>query len=37
MKTEKEIRLLKMELLGTLKSSDGAYYGLSLENLIQNN
>lgn len=34
MKTNKEIKLLKMELMNALKSSDNAYYGLSLESLI---
>jgi len=37
MKTEKEIKLLKMELMKTLKPTDNSYYGLSLENLIVNN
>jgi len=37
MKTQKEIQLLKMELMNTLKSADNGYYGLSLENLVQNN
>ena len=37
MKTEKEIKLLKMELMQTLKPSDNSYYGLSLENLIVKN
>lgn len=36
MKTEKEIRLLKIELMKTMKPSDNSYYGLSLENLILN-
>lgn len=36
MKTNKEIKLLKMELMNTLKSSDNTYYGLSLESLILN-
>ena len=37
MKTEKEIKLLKMELMAILKPADNSYYGLSLENLIANN
>ena len=37
MKTEKEIKLLKMELMNDLKSSDKSYYGLSLESLVLNN
>ena len=37
MKTEKQIKALKMELMETLKSVDTAYYGLSLENLIATN
>jgi len=37
MKTEKQIKVLKIELMATLKSADDAYYGLSLENLIVNN
>jgi len=37
MKTEKQIKTLKMELMETLKPVDNAYYGLSLENLIVNN
>ena len=37
MKTEKQIKALKMELMETLKPADNAYYGLSLENLIANN
>ena len=37
MKTEKEIRTLKIELMATLEPTDNSYYGLSLENLIVNN
>ena len=37
MKTEKELKELKIELVKTLKPTDNAYYGLSLENLIINN
>jgi hypothetical protein len=37
MKTEKQIKALKMELMERLKPVDDAYYGLSLENLITNN
>ena len=37
MKTQKEIQLLKMELMNTLKSVDNGHYGLFLENLVQNN
>ncbi len=36
MKTEKQLKALKMELVKTLKPTDNAYYGLSLENLIVN-
>ena len=37
MKTEKQIKALKMKLMERLKPVDDAYYGLSLENLIANN
>lgn len=37
MKTQKEIKSMKMDLIKTLISTDGAYYGLSLENLVLNN
>jgi len=37
MKTKKQIKALKMELMETLKPVDTAYYGLSLENLIVTN
>ena len=37
MKSEKEIKLLKMELMKTLKPVDNSYYGLSLENLVLRN
>ena len=37
MKTEKQIKALKIELMKTLKPTDNAYYGLSLENLVINN
>ncbi len=37
MGTEKEIRLLKIKLLETLKPADISYYGLSLETLIVKN
>lgn len=36
MKTRKEIKLLKIELMNTLKSADNTYYGLPLENLVLN-
>ncbi len=36
MKTEKEIKSLKMKLVKIFNSPDDAYYGLSLENLAQN-
>jgi hypothetical protein len=37
MMTEKEIQILKKELLGKLNSVDTSYYGLSLENLVLKN
>ncbi|QMU54962.1 MAG: hypothetical protein GKS07_08770 [Nitrosopumilus sp.] len=37
MKTEKQIRSLKMKLVERLKPADSTYYGLSLENLIASN
>jgi len=37
MKTEKELQLFKTKLMNTLESVDNVYYGLSLENLVQNN
>ena len=37
MMTEKEIQILKKELLGKINSEDSSYYGLSLENLILKN
>ena len=37
MKTKKQIKALKIELMETLKPVDNAYYGLSLENLIIHN
>ena len=37
MKTEKQIKALKIELMETLKPADNAYYGLSLENLVIHN
>jgi len=37
MKTEKQIKVLKTELMEMLKPVDNTYYGLSLENLIVNN
>ncbi len=35
-KNQKEIKSMKIELIKTLNSTDGAYYGLSLENLVLN-
>jgi len=37
MMTEKEIQMLKKELLGKIHSGDNPYYGLSLENLVLKN
>jgi len=37
MMTEKEIQMLKKELLGKINSGDNSYYGLSLENLVLKN
>jgi len=37
MMTEKEIQILKKELLEKINSTDSSYYGLSLENLILKN
>jgi hypothetical protein len=37
MMTEKEIQILKNELLGKINSADNSYYGLSLENLVLKN
>jgi len=37
MMTEKEIQMLKKELLGKITSKDSSYYGLSLENLVLKN
>jgi len=37
MKTEKELKLLKTELMNALKSSENTYFGLSLERLVLNN
>ena len=37
MKTEKQIKALKLELMDTLKPVDDVYYGLSLETLIVGN
>ena len=37
MKTEKQIKSFKMELMEIISSSDNTYYGLSLENLVLNN
>ncbi len=37
MKTEKQIKELKIELMEKLKTTDSQYYGLSLENLVINN
>jgi hypothetical protein len=37
MMTEKQIQVLKKELLGKLNAVDISYYGLSLENLVLKN
>ena len=37
MMTEKEIQILKKELLGKINSRNASYYGLSLENLVLKN
>ena len=34
MRTEKEFRTLKMELVKSLSSTNNAYFGLSLETLV---
>jgi hypothetical protein len=34
MKTEKEFRTLKMELIKSLHSTNNEYFGLSLETLV---
>jgi hypothetical protein len=34
---EKEIQILKKELLGKINAGDNSYYGLSLENLVLKN
>ena len=36
MRTKNQDRILKMCLFEKLKSVDGNYYGLSLENLVMN-
>ena len=36
MKNPKEFRSLKLELLKSMDSSNSEYFGLSLENLIEN-
>jgi hypothetical protein len=37
MMIEKEIQMLKKELLEKINSGDNSYYGLSLENLVLKN
>ena len=37
MKTEKEIKALKIDLMESLKTTNNPYFGLSLENLVLNN
>jgi len=37
MKTEKEIKALKIDLMESLKTANNPYFGLSLENLVLNN
>jgi len=37
MKTEKQFKALKIQLMDALKPADTLYYGLSLENLIVDN
>jgi len=36
MKSQKEFRSLKIELMKSMDDSDIEYFGLSLENLIEN-
>ena len=36
MKTQKELRSLKMELMKSMYGSNSEYFGLSLETLIDN-
>jgi hypothetical protein len=35
--SEKEIQILKKELLAKINAGDNSYYGLSLENLVLKN
>ena len=37
MKTQKQIRALKMELVNSVFVDEKPYFGLSLENLVSNN
>jgi len=36
MKSEKDFRSLKMELINSIDSSNDSYFGLSLETLVTN-
>mgnify|MGYP000291655079 FL=1 len=36
MKTQKELRSLKMELMKSMHGSNSEYFGLSLETLVDN-
>ena len=36
MKTQKELRSLKIELMKSVNGSNSEYFGLSLETLVQN-
>jgi len=36
MKSQKEFRTLKLELMKSVNGSDSEYFGLSLENLTEN-
>ncbi len=36
MKNQKELRSLKIELMKSLNGSNGEYFGLSLETLVDN-
>jgi hypothetical protein len=37
MKNQKKFRSLKLELIKSMDGPDNEYFGLSLENLIENN
>ena len=36
MKTDKEIKEFKIKLMNTLQTTNNSYFGLSLENLVNN-